>query len=175
MSRMCHSQCPSRKVTPCLAPSIWPAVIVQISTMISLSEGALSLPPQRGIVPDAIANPRNIDSDYDTELTSIAEIDKTKTFELPDRSICLSVLNVSIALILLQPSFIGKEASGFHNTSFKYNAKCDADIGTAVSFQIVLNVVLSSDTAMFQGTGMHMFQELTALAPFTIMVVAPAE
>ena len=88
-----------------------------------------------------------------------------------------------ISLIVLQPSFIGKEVGGFHNTSFKYKATLTPaksstpksfvlSGGTTISFQNVMkcdvyirqelhaNVVLSSDTAMFQGTGKHMFKEL---------------
>ena len=55
----------------------------------------------------------------------------------------------------------------------QYNTKCDADTRKA----LYANVVSSSGTAMFQGTGERMTKDLTALAPFTMkfMVVAPLE
>merc|ERR1712194_58222 len=75
--------------------------------------------------------------------------------------------------ILFQPSFIGKEASGIHDTTFQSIMKCDVDVRK----DLYANVVLSGGTTMFGGIGERMTKELTALAPSTmkIKVVAPPE
>merc|ERR1712093_146872 len=76
-------------------------------------------------------------------------------------------------IVLFQPSFIGKEASGIHDTTFQSIMKCDVDIRK----DLYANVVLSGGTTMFPGIGERMTKELTALAPSTmkIKVVAPPE
>ena len=75
--------------------------------------------------------------------------------------------------VLFQPSFVGKEASGIHDTTFQSIMKCDVDIRK----DLYSNVVLSGGTTMFTGIGERMTKELTALAPSTmkIKVVAPPE
>ena len=75
--------------------------------------------------------------------------------------------------MLFQPSFIGKEASGIHDTTFQSITKCDVDIRE----DLYGNVVLSGGTTMFAGIGERMTKQLTALAPSTmkIKVVAPPE
>merc|ERR1712232_324159 len=92
--------------------------------------------------------------DFDTEMKQSSE-----SFRCPE--------------VLFQPSFIGKEASGIHDTSFQSIVKCDVDIRK----DLYANVVLSGGTTMFTGIGERMTKELTALAPSTmkIKVVAPPE
>ena len=63
--------------------------------------------------------------------------------------------------VLFQPSFIGKEASGIHVTTFQSITKCDVDIRE----DLYGNVVLSGGTTMFAGIGERMTKQLTALAP----------
>merc|ERR1719197_2336554 len=74
---------------------------------------------------------------------------------------------------LFQPHFIGKEASGIHDTTFQSIMKCDVDIRK----DLYANVVLSGGTTMFNGIGERMTKELTAMAPATmkVKVVAPTE
>ena len=48
--------------------------------------------------------------------------------------------------ILFQPSFVDNEANECHDTSCKYNTKCDADIRT----DLYVHVMLSGDTTVFQ-------------------------
>ena len=73
--------------------------------------------------------------------------------------------------VLFQPSFVGKEASGIHDTTFQSIMKCDVDIRK----DLYANVVLSGGTTMFAGIGERMTKELIALAPsaMKIQVVAP--
>jgi len=75
--------------------------------------------------------------------------------------------------VLFQPSFVGKEASGVHDTTFQSIMKCDVDIRK----DLYANVVLSGGSTMFPGIGERMTKELTSLAPSTvkIKVVAPPE
>merc|ERR1712053_40703 len=113
--------------------------------------------------------------DFDTEMKAATESsDKEKTYELPDGNIItVGSERFRCPEVLFQPSFIGKEASGIHDTSFQSIMKCDVDIRK----DLYANVVLSGGTTMFAGIGERMTKELTALAPSTmkIKVVAPPE
>ncbi|CAE7938194.1 ACT1, partial [Symbiodinium necroappetens] len=100
--------------------------------------------------------------------------DKEKTYELPDGNIItVGAERFRCPEVLFQPSFVGKEASGIHDTTFQSIMKCYVDIRK----DLYSNVVLSGGTTMFQGIGERMTKELTALAPSTmkIKVVAPPE
>jgi actin-related protein len=113
--------------------------------------------------------------DYDAEMKIAAESSENeKTYELPDGNI-ITVGNERFRCpeVLYQPHFIGKEASGIHDTTFQSIMKCDVDIRK----DLYANVVMSGGTTMFEGIGERMTKELTALAPSTmkIKVVAPPE
>jgi len=113
--------------------------------------------------------------DFDGETKVAAESSENeKTYELPDGNV-ITVGNERFRCpeVLFQPSFIGKEASGIHDTTFQSIMKCDVDIRK----DLYSNVVLSGGTTMFQGIGERVTKELTALAPSTmkIKVVAPPE
>jgi|EP00927_Polykrikos_kofoidii_P026387 actin beta/gamma 1 len=130
---------------------------------------------EREIVKDVKEKLSYIALDYDTEMKEANESsDKEKTYELPDGNI-ITVGNERFRCpeVLFQPSFIGKEASGIHDTTFQSIMKCDVDIRK----DLYANVVLSGGTTMFAGIGERMTKELTALAPSTmkIKVVAPPE
>lgn len=75
--------------------------------------------------------------------------------------------------VLYQPSLIGMEAPGIHETMYNSIMKCDVDIRK----DLYGNIVLSGGTTMFPGIADRMSKEITALAPSSmkIKVVAPPE
>merc|ERR1712178_519231 len=113
--------------------------------------------------------------DFDTEMKEATESsDQEKTYELPDGNIItVGSERFRCPEVLFQPTMLGKESSGIHDTTFQSIMKCDVDIRK----DLYANVVLSGGTTMFAGIGERMTKELTALAPSTtkIKVVAPPE
>ncbi|PPS04598.1 hypothetical protein GOBAR_AA16059 [Gossypium barbadense] len=75
--------------------------------------------------------------------------------------------------VLFQPSLIGMEAPGIHETTYNSIMKCDVDIRK----DLYGNIVLSGGSTMFPGIADRMSKEITALAPSSmkIKVVAPPE
>ena len=74
---------------------------------------------------------------------------------------------------LFQPSFLGMEAVGIHETTYNSIVKCDIDIRG----DLYSNTVLSGGTTMYQGMPERMEKEMKNLAPSTmkIKIVAPPE
>ncbi|KAG6450335.1 hypothetical protein O3G_MSEX006539 [Manduca sexta] len=74
---------------------------------------------------------------------------------------------------LFQPSFLGMEACGIHETTYNSIMKCDVDIRK----DLYANTVLSGGTTMYPGIADRMQKEITALAPSTmkIKIIAPPE
>ena len=176
-----RTQCPPIKVMLCIAPSsVWLAVILQtISWRTSLSEGTLSLPPQRGKLLWIVTKKLCYSGmDCDTELNSTAATDKEKTCELSDGNIItVCAERFHCAEVSFHPSFTVQKASDFHDTSFQSNMKCDVYIRK----DLYANVVSSGSVATFQQivACQNAFHdgETTASAPFTLklMVVSPPE
>jgi actin beta/gamma 1 len=130
---------------------------------------------EREIVRDLKEKLCYIALDFDAELKTAQESsDKEKTYEMPDgQMVKVCDERFRCPEVLFQPSLIGKEASGIHDTTYQSIMKCDVDIRK----DLYGNVVLSGGTTMFAGIGERMTKELTALAPSTmkIKVVAPPE
>merc|ERR1711972_1261631 len=88
------------------------------------------------------------------------------SYELPDGQV-ITIGNERFRCpeALFQPSFLGMETPGVHETTYNSIMKCDADI------------VLSGGTTMYAGIADRMSKEITALAPASmkVKIIAPPE
>ena len=97
-----------------------------------------------------------------------------KSYELPDgQIITIADERFRCPEVLFNPSIVGMEAVGIHETTYNSIMRCDVDIRK----DLYSNIVLSGGTTMFPGIADRMSKEITALAPSSmkIKVVAPPE
>jgi len=90
-----------------------------------------------------------------------------KCYEVPDGQV-ITIGNERFRCpeAMFQPSFLGMESSGIHETTYNSIMKCDVDI----RIDLYGNVVLSGGTTMFPGFADRMQKELSALAPSTMKI-----
>jgi actin len=106
----------------------------------------------------------------DSQTSSACEVE----YELPDASkITIGNERFRCPEVLFQPSFIGLETPGVHQTAFNSIQKCDIDIRR----DLYQNIVLSGGTTMFPTIEERITKELENLAPkgSKIKVTAPPE
>jgi actin len=112
--------------------------------------------------------------DFAEEMQAAESGEKDITYELPDGNI-ITVGNERFRCgeVLFQPSLIGKEDDGIHQTVFDSIMLCDVDIRK----DLYANVVMSGGSTMFEGIAERMERELVSLAPstMTIKIIAPPE
>lgn len=90
-----------------------------------------------------------------------------KNYELPDgQNVTIGNERFRAPEALFQPSFIGNESAGIHETCFNSIMKCDVDIRK----DLYSNVVLSGGTTLYQGMADRMQSEIAKLAPSSMKV-----
>lgn len=113
--------------------------------------------------------------DYDADMIrSITTTDLEEQYELPDGEIItLGNERFRATECIFQPSFIGMESLGIHESVYNSIVKCDVDVRK----DLFMNIVLSGGTTLYNGMAGRLKADVGRLAPehMIVSVIAPAE